>query len=295
MPLLPDLALWYEVLLVQGTDPEAALALFLALPSIERASGAPLENELPVTPDYTVPGDPAHAYQGYLYAAPDGVDAQHAWTISGGTGAGVTIYDLENGWLQDHEDLSKARNVQLLVNPGDSAVISQVDHGTEVLGEMIADNDGKGVTGIAYGAEIKLVPTYITNLLLNRPNAILLAVADGLPGDVILLEQQMAVCGSGLYGPIEDELAVFQAIQYATALGFVVIEPAGNGSVDLDDNSDADGTPPTVITISTSTLAIRALSWSGRDSHPPAVTTGSAKASPHLAAGWMCRPGAAGW
>ena len=175
----------------------------------------------------------------------------YAWTVPGGTGAGITIYDLENGWLYSHEDLTKISSGMLLMNLGDTittVTTANEHHGTEVLGEMIADNNGFGVTGIAYGANIKLVPTSTKDQsgldTLNRPNAILLAVADGISGDVILLEQQMSVCGQSAYGPIEDELAVFQAIQYATALGFVVVEAAGNGDgstgVNLDDNSDTD-------------------------------------------------------
>jgi serine protease len=226
-PVLPDLGLWYEVLLAQGTDPEAAIALFQALPCVEMVGPAPLMTEPPVTGNYT-------SLQGYLGSATAGVDAQYAWTIAGGTGAGITIYDVEYGWIQDHEDLSKALNVQLLLNPGDTALISSKNHGTAVLGEMIADNDGKGVTGIAYGANIKLAPATTTNLGLNPGNAILLALADGLPGDVILVEQQTSVCGLYDYGPSEWESAVFQAIQTATANGLVVVEAAGNGGVNLD-------------------------------------------------------------
>jgi len=63
-----------------------------------------------------------------------------------------------------------------------------------------------------------------------------LAVNDGEAGDVILLEQQTAVCNlpGGLLGPIEWISSVFQAIQTAVANGFVVVEAAGNGNVNLD-------------------------------------------------------------
>lgn len=65
-------------------------------------------------------------------------------------------------------------------------------------------------------------------------NAIILAINDGNPGDVILLETQMYVCGVGAYGPSEFDQTVFDAIQTATANGFVVVEAAGNGAVNLD-------------------------------------------------------------
>ena len=160
---------------------------------------------------------------------------------SRGTGEGVTIYDVEYYWLRDHEDLGKADDYPLLMDAGDTASYTTGDetHGTSVLGILIAGNNGFGVTGIAYGASIKLAPTRTvtppdTDPYINRPNAILLAVADGKPGDVILIEQQEYVCGLTSYGPIEDDLAAFQAIQTATALGFVVVEAAGNSTVDLD-------------------------------------------------------------
>ena len=60
-------------------------------------------------------------------------------------------------------------------------------------------------------------------------------MANGSAGDVILLEQQFPVCGlSDSFGPIEVLSSVFDAIQTAVAQGFVVIEAAGNGGVNLD-------------------------------------------------------------
>ena len=87
----------------------------------------------------------------------------------------------------------------MLLNPGDSAVdpFNDDNHGTAVLGEIIADNDTKGVTGISWGATIGLAPANTANLGYNPANAILLAVADGSAGDVILIEQRTPICGSG--------------------------------------------------------------------------------------------------
>ncbi len=229
-PLLPDLSLWYEVRLVKTAKADKVLPLFQALPFVEIAGPAPLLTEPPVTPDFS-------GQQGYLDAAPGGVDAEYAWTIPGGNGAGITIYDIEYGWNQNHEDLSKIRNLRLLMNPGDSALISSADHGTAVLGEMIADNNGKGVTGIAWGANIGLAPANTLALGWNPANAILLAAANGEAGDVILVEQQTYVCNLNALGPSEWEPAVFQAIQTATWNGRVVVEAAGNGSVNLDQSA----------------------------------------------------------
>ena len=70
----------------------------------------------------------------------------------------------------------------------------------------------------------------------NPAHAILLAVVDGSPGDVILLEQQISVCNLAFFsfGPSEWVDSVFDAIRTAVANGFVIVEAAGNGIVDLD-------------------------------------------------------------
>lgn len=235
---LPDLSLWVELTLQSGTDAAAFLEELKRVPSVEIAEPAPLPQRPPhVTPDFT-------GKQGYLGPAPAGIDARFSWTIPGGNGSGVTIYDVEFAWHQTHDDLSKAYGIPLLLNPGDSApdVFSpDVQHGTAVIGEMIADKNTKGVTGISWGATIGLAPAITSNLGYNAANAILLAVDTGSAGDVILIELQTVVCGlsGGLFdlGPLESETTVFDAIQIAVAHGFVVVEAAGNGNFNLDQAS----------------------------------------------------------
>jgi len=235
---LPDLNRWVEITLQSGTDAAAFLEELKRLPSVEIAEPAPLPQPPPhITPDFT-------GNQGYLDPAPGGIEARFSWTIPGGNGSGVTIYDVEYSWHQTHEDLSKARGIPLLLNPSDSAAdpFNDDNHGTAVLGEMIADNNTKGVTGISWGANIGLAPDNTSNLGYNPANAILLAVDNGSAEDVILVEQQFVVCGLnadpavGLvaFGPVEWLSSVFQVIQAAVAQGFVVIEAAGNGNVNLD-------------------------------------------------------------
>jgi hypothetical protein len=225
---LPDLSLWYKITLKPGVDAAAFLDRLRSLANVEAAEAAPLYQPPPaVTPDFT-------GNQGYLGVAPGGIDAEFSWTIPGGNGSGVTIYDVEYGWHQTHEDLSKAHDVPLLLEPGDSNFFPpDPGHGTSVLGEIIADNDAKGVTGVSWGADVGLAPASTTNLDYNPANAILLSIADGQAGDVILLEQQADVCGVDL-GPAEVSTPVFDATVMATANGFVVVAVAGNGAVDLD-------------------------------------------------------------
>jgi hypothetical protein len=237
---LPDLNLWVELTLRSGTDAAAFLAEMKQVSNVEIAAPAPLPQPPPwIPPDFT-------RKQGYLDPAPGGIEARFSWTIPGGNGHGVTIYDVEYNWLHTHDDLSRASGVALLLNPGDSNHPPGFDkcpapcdginreHGTAVLGAMVGDHDTRGVTGISWGAKIGLAPANTLNLGYNPANAILLAVANGSVGDVILLEQQYPVCGLLNFGPIEALPSVFDAIQTAVAQGFVVIEAAGNGGVNLD-------------------------------------------------------------
>jgi serine protease len=237
---LPDLNLWVELTLQPGTDAAAFLAEMKHVSNVEIAAPAPLPQPPPwIPPDFT-------RKQGYLDPAPGGIEARFSWTVPGGNGHGVTIYDIEYNWLHTHDDLSRAGGVILLLEPGDSNSPPGFDkcpapcdginreHGTAVLGAMIADYDTRGITGISWGAKIGLVPANTLNLGYNPANAIILAVANGSAGDVILLEQQFPVCGLSDFGPIEALASVFDAIQTAVAQGFVVIEAAGNGGVNLD-------------------------------------------------------------
>jgi serine protease len=235
---LPNLNLWFQITLKPGTNATKFLENLRSLDSVDIAEPAPLPAPPPATtPDFT-------GNQGYLGPATAGIDAIFSATIPGGNGSGIKIYDVEYSWNQTHEDLSKANGVLLLLNAGDSAVdpFNNNNHGTAVLGELIADNDTKGVTGISWGADIGLAPVKTANLGYNPANAILLAMADGSPGDVILIEQQFPVCGlsgpctgpGGNCGPSEWVQSVFDAIQTTVAIGFVVVEAAGNGGVNLD-------------------------------------------------------------
>jgi serine protease len=233
---LPDLNLWFRATAPPGGGGAAFMRELAALEGVEIVETAPLPMPPPATtPNFT-------ASQGYLGPAPDGIGAQAAWALAGGTGAGVRIIDVEYSWNQSHEDLDKAAGLALLLNGGDSNSdpFSDNNHGTAVLGELIATRDSIGVTGISYGADLSLAPARTANLGYSPANAIILATANSAAGDVILIEQQIVVCGLATdadclnCGPLEWTSAVFTAIQAATAAGRIVVEAAGNGGTDLD-------------------------------------------------------------
>ena len=239
---LPNLNLWFQVTVHSGINLTEVVGALNDLPSVEIAHVASTPKSPPRTTTGWVPQRVTPSFmanQGYLDAAPEGIAARFAWTIPGGNGDGVTIYDVEYNWNQHHEDLRSAKGTPLLLDPGDVIVdpFADPNHGTAVLGEMIGTRDKKGVTGVAWGADVGLAPANTLNRGYNVANAILLAVANGSAGDVILIEQQQYVCGLPMFGPPEVDISVFAAIQTAVTNGFVVVETAGNGDVDLDQPS----------------------------------------------------------
>ncbi|WP_091037207.1 hypothetical protein [Paenibacillus sp. CF095] len=77
--------------------------------------------------------------QGYLNAAPTGIDAYYAWTMPGGYGNRVRFI----GMKHSHEDLQV--NEQGSIGTGND----YNDQGTTVLGLMGGDHDSKGLEGFA--------------------------------------------------------------------------------------------------------------------------------------------------
>ena len=175
--------------------------------------------------DPVVPGDdPRSANQGYLDPAPAGIDAEFAWTVAGGNGAGQRFVDLEQGWTLNHEDLT-AHGATLLFG---TLVDTSRAHGTSVLGEVCSVDNTIGCVGIV--PEIASVDvTGHSGSYSNMDDAIIAALPTLSFGDVLLLEVQ-----SSAMAPIEVLDDVFEAIRLATALGVVVVEAGGNGANNLN-------------------------------------------------------------
>jgi serine protease len=180
-------------------------------------------------------------FQGYLAIAPGGMDVDYAWTLDGGSGENVKIIDIEYDWNLNHNDLQAAASNLLVYVPGvDPDPADDINHGTAVLGELVATNNDFGVTGIANQAQIGLINPQTSDTNMDLPGAIAMAASLLDPGDVILIELQMIgplydpQTGHGLV-PVEFDSAVFAAIRRATSQGIVVVEPATNGAANLDD------------------------------------------------------------
>jgi len=229
----------YRLRIPSGEDVWALSAQLEALAGIILARPVPKPAPPPTPPDYV-------SSQGYLRpasATPTGIDADYAWTRLGGTGAGVTVCDLEYSWNYNHADVTKAVGSQINTNIADP--FDDDNHGTAVIGELVGDNNGWGVTGVCYDADLLTCGTYYSlPPVWNVPGAMAIAISHLSAGDVILLEQQWDYTGGEDYIPIEWWLdyspnaqsfnGVYAAIQNAVALGIHVIEAGGNGNFDTD-------------------------------------------------------------
>lgn len=191
----------------------------------------------PVQPTSVYPyDDPRYPRQGYLKPAPLGIDAEYAWKLKGGDGKGITFVDVEQGWALNHEDLIE-KDIKLI-----SGVNRMFyEHGTSVLGEVVAMDNNIGNVGITPNANAKVVSQWRTNSKYSTADAILSAVNNMNPGDVLLLEAQTNYLGYSSYLPVEVEPAVFDAIRFGIDKGIVIVEAAGNGSNDLDNFKDIHG------------------------------------------------------
>ncbi|WP_280300613.1 S8 family peptidase [Nocardia neocaledoniensis] len=183
-----------------------------------------------VTPDF-------RARQGYLDAAPTGIDAVWAHTRPGGLGTGVRVIDVEGAWRFTHEDLRQ--NQGGMIGGTASPDLGWRNHGTAVAGEISGDLNAVGVTGIAPEAHIRAVSVFG----IGSATAIRSA-ADALdPGDVLLIElhrpgprfDYRAQPDQRGYIAVEWWPDDFAAIRYAVGRGVVVVEAAGNGNENLDD------------------------------------------------------------
>ncbi|MFI1370137.1 S8 family serine peptidase [Streptomyces griseochromogenes] len=195
-----------------------------ALPFVEHAY---VEQE--VIPASVTADDPLIVGQGYLGAAPFGVDGLHTWALPFTDGSQVRFVDVEWGWQLTHEDLIDTNGVNrvgILPTGTVSTDSALVNHGTNTLGIVMATDNEKGILGLAPNVKASVAP--VETPAGTDAVAAALAVVGTIPGigagSVVLIEQQDAQ-----HLPIETDLFIRLAIQELTRKRITVIEPAGNG------------------------------------------------------------------
>jgi serine protease len=188
--------------------------------------------------------NPLYAQQGYLTAAPTGIGAASAWA-AGADGSGAFFVDVEQGWFLSHTDLPSGITIQAGTNKPTSFA-----HGAGVLGEIVAQDNTKGVVGIAPKAGLRVVsyndpaaPGDEAHLRARIASRIFDAGMVLVKGDVVLLEIQLTqkIGGNDTFVPVETEEACYQMIRLGTANGVIVVEAAGNGGFNLNTFKDASG------------------------------------------------------
>ncbi len=229
---VPDLNRHYRIVASSRAERDGLLERLRSLAVVDEVIPEPAPVPPPVTPDFT-------SRQRYKLAAPVGIGTASASALAGGLGQNVKIVDIEYSWNQAHEDLGKSVGA-LIPNGTPSDPFNDTNHGTAVLGELAATVNAFGVSGLAPGSDIGMINANNTADY-DLPGAIDLARTSLSPGDVVLIEQQYpGIAGSGPAGfhdyvASEYWPAVYDAIKLATQEGIIVVEPAGNGGVDLDD------------------------------------------------------------
>ena len=241
---LADLGLYLHIVLKPGTDTREAERLvdrLNASPIVEIAYPAPIAalGGATQTPSFT-------NWQGYLGPPPFGIDVAATWSLdpTGGRGYGVRVADTEAGWDFNHEDFPRA--VQY-ARPLSALELDpkNVDHGTAVIGVIAAQENGFGVTGIAPRAQVCVSPPnsgnpsdtaysiYFASLWLGRGDAMI--ILQHCPGPESPPAGNPAT-GTAGYVPVEFYPATGDAVRFATARGIIVVEIAGNGGVDFDND-----------------------------------------------------------
>ena len=241
---IPDLSVFYKVeapeerldeiasRLQEQETIEAAFVKPPAEPAVWADTAPAPEEAPPATPDFTL-------RQGYLDAAPAGIDARFAWTRPGGRGANMRIVDIEGAWNFSHEDL--LQNQGGIGGGTPTADLGWRNHGTAVAGEFSGDNNNFGVTGICPDANVRGFSIFGPGS--GSAQAITRAANSLQAGDIILLELHRpgprfnfaSRADQRGYIAIEwwpDDLA---AVRFAVARGIIVVEAAGNGAENLDD------------------------------------------------------------
>ncbi len=231
---LPDLSQYFHAR-ISDPDNQAILHLLRTHPLVERAVLLPVRTgtaSIPSnTPDFT-------AFQEYLFDS-SGPSISRAWNYPGGRGEGITVAVMDAHMNRHHEDLEhRLENDDVVLGGLPGGIPGAIDHGTAVAGLLIAAENDIGITGICHQASMRIYYVDDAQLLAN---AIDITQAALKSGDVILIELQVTgpnhQGGDDQFGmvPVEFVPSVFDAITIACALGRTVIEPAGNGSQNLDD------------------------------------------------------------
>lgn len=203
-----------------------------AIPAIGPSSGEP--KQWPTfTPDF-------HTLQGYAASAPIGLGFADVGQLEGADGTGITVLDLEGGWILDHEALQPVRYSLWSGSPSEAS--GWLEHGTAVSSILTAPRMGEGIFGLVPAARGALASIFESGA---QHVAAQLMHAQRLlqPGDVVLMEVQRPGPTTEFqpdadqhgYIPTSFWPDVRAAVRSCVSSGISVVEVGGNGGIDLGD------------------------------------------------------------
>ncbi|HEX8154671.1 MAG TPA: hypothetical protein VF698_16175, partial [Thermoanaerobaculia bacterium] len=157
---LPDLNLFYK-LQFTGRSPSEVVALLRTFNVLELVEYSGPDVKVAPSPASDI-SPPTAAYTGnqsYFQPAPTGIDVSYARALPGGRGERVRVVVVEKGWEGDHEDFpalvsTSGYNYTTGVSSDGYDVFRA--HGTAVVGQLAAVENGYGMTGIAPSSELSI-------------------------------------------------------------------------------------------------------------------------------------------
>lgn len=194
-----------------------------------------------LTPPNITPG------QDYLLNKPGHLNVVAAWDL-GLTGKGQVVYDFEGNWNWNYTHVDLPLNLATTpfngvpYDPANANDVEGIQHGTGVAGILVGKDNGFGVTGLAPAAGFytmaadKALSVTPVSQLKSQMKAFVVGKAVG--GQVLLnsfgIVQDVK---TGVSVPLEAYTVFFTLFKDLSLLGTVVVEGAGNHSLDLNDPS----------------------------------------------------------
>ena len=181
--------------------------------------------------------DPLFARQTYIRGRRGnhrGIYANFAWARPGGDGSGIGLMFVEFGWQLDHEDFAGS-GITLLSGINNATNAGNREHGTNCVGEVVGQDNTKGVVGVAPKARPRVVSIERTAGNFSTGAGILAGVLAMSPGDVMSVSLQIG------FRPVEVNDLEFWTIRLGTALGRIICIAAGNGNANLDTFTNGAG------------------------------------------------------
>jgi len=194
------------------------------------------------------------------HAATGGLNVYAAWN-QGIYGQNVRISDSECNWNFGHEDLGISEDdiiAEANIYPDGFDINDPIyiNHGTAVAGVIRGIDNDTGVDGIASQSELKFFRVFssadATQYLMSKLEDYVELDSETpppqRPGDIVLIEIQLpgpltppdTGCAVDMVTqeptwclPLEAYYYSFHGIQDITELGYIVVEGAGNGGIDL--------------------------------------------------------------